>query len=341
MAEQLDLPLRGRRLVRSPAVSDRARATRRVEAGRSRSSARRSTSVLFNRPGARFSPQAIRATAYEPHLPHGSGPGDLRDWLEVVDFGDAYARIGQTEVSHANIKGASARSPAAGIVPVILGGDHSITWPAATAVADFHGYGNVGIVHLTPTPTPPTRSRATWPATAPLMRRLIESGRPCPAATSAQVGYRRLLAAPGHLRVDARAEMTWHTMQEIQQPRLQGRDGPGCQRGVGQPTSSYVNGDIDVLDPAHAPGTGIARARRHHQRRPAPDGPPTVLRARRRRGDVVEVAPACDHAELTVNAAHRVVFEALAGMAARRRDTARSPNPVRPPAGEVARFGTQ
>jgi len=35
-----------------------------------------------------------------------------------------------------------------GIVPVILGGDHSITWPAATAVADVHGYGNVGIVHF-------------------------------------------------------------------------------------------------------------------------------------------------------------------------------------------------
>jgi agmatinase len=40
--------------------------------------------------------------------------------------------------------------------------------------------------------------------------------------------------------------------------------------------------------------------------------------------DVVEVAPAYDHAELTVNAAHRVVFEALAGMAARRRDAAKA-----------------
>ena len=38
--------------------------------------------------------------------------------------------------------------------------------------------------------------------------------------------------------------------------------------------------------------------------------------------DVVEVAPAYDHAELTVNAAHRVVLEALSGMAARRRDAA-------------------
>jgi agmatinase len=41
--------------------------------------------------------------------------------------------------------------------------------------------------------------------------------------------------------------------------------------------------------------------------------------------DVVEVSPAYDHAELTVNAAHRVVFEALGGMAARRRDSAQAP----------------
>ena len=47
--------------------------------------------------------------------------------------------------------------------------------------------------------------------------------------------------------------------------------------------------------------------------------------------DVVEVAPAYDHAELTVNAAHRVVFEALAGMAARRRDAANiKPGPPSP-----------
>jgi agmatinase len=48
--------------------------------------------------------------------------------------------------------------------------------------------------------------------------------------------------------------------------------------------------------------------------------------------DVVEVAPPYDHAELTVNAAHRVVFEALAGMAARRRDSAPDPTPPGPPA---------
>jgi agmatinase len=84
----------------------------------------------------------------------------------------------------------------------------------------------------------------------------------------------------------------------------------------------YLSVDIDVLDPAHAPGTGT----------PEPGGITSVDLLRMVRQlcyehdvagvDVVEVCPAYDHAELTVNAAHRVVFEALAGRAARRRDAA-------------------
>ncbi len=83
--------------------------------------------------------------------------------------------------------------------------------------------------------------------------------------------------------------------------------------------------DIDVLDPAHAPGTGT----------PEPGGITSADLLRMVRQlcyehdvagvDVVEVAPAYDHAELTVNAAHRVVFEALAGW---------RPGGATPPGGE-------
>ena len=87
----------------------------------------------------------------------------------------------------------------------------------------------------------------------------------------------------------------------------------------------YISVDIDVLDPAFAPGTGT----------PEPGGIPSsdLLRIVRQLChehdvvgvDVVEVAPAYDVSDLTVNAAHRVVFEALGGMAARRRDAAGAP----------------
>ena len=80
----------------------------------------------------------------------------------------------------------------------------------------------------------------------------------------------------------------------------------------------YLSVDIDVLDPGFAPGTGT----------PEPGGltPVDLLRAVRRLAievplvalDVVEVAPAYDWADVTVNNAHRVVLEVLAGLAVRR-----------------------
>jgi agmatinase len=79
----------------------------------------------------------------------------------------------------------------------------------------------------------------------------------------------------------------------------------------------YVSVDIDVLDPAHAPGTGT----------PEPGGLTTrelqeLLRGLRgleiAGADVVEVSPAYDHAEITALAAAQVAYELLALLASRR-----------------------
>jgi len=80
----------------------------------------------------------------------------------------------------------------------------------------------------------------------------------------------------------------------------------------------YVSVDIDVLDPGFAPGTGT----------PEPGGmtPADLLQAVRMLAttanvvalDVVEVSPPFDHADTTINNAHRVIFETLAGLAYKR-----------------------
>jgi len=101
-----------------------------------------------NRPGARFGPRAIRTQAYEPGTYHLDLGIEIFDWLEVVDYGDAYCPHGQTETSHANIKERVGDIARRGIVPIVLGGDHSITWPSATAVADAYGRGSVGLIHF-------------------------------------------------------------------------------------------------------------------------------------------------------------------------------------------------
>ncbi|SRX82281.1 putative agmatinase [Frankia sp. EAN1pec] [Mycolicibacterium parafortuitum] len=274
-----------------------------------------------NRPGARFGPRAIRATAYEPGTYHMDLGLEIFDWLEVVDFGDAYCPHGQTEVSHNNIRERVHAIASRGIVPVILGGDHSITWPAATAVADVHGYGNVGIVHFDAHADTADEIEGNLASHGTPMRRLIESGA-VPGSHFVQVGLRGYWPPQDTFEWMQEQKMTWHTMQEIWERGFKAVMADAVAEALAKADKLYVSVDIDVLDPAHAPGTGT----------PEPGGITSADLLRMVRQlcyehdvagvDVVEVAPAYDHAELTVNAAHRVVFEALAGMAARRRDAA-------------------
>jgi arginase family enzyme len=101
-----------------------------------------------NRPGARFGPRALRTDAYEPGTYHLDLGLEIFDWLEVVDVGDAYCPHGMVRESLDNIGAKVASVVKHGIIPVTIGGDHSVTWPAATAVAEHFGFGRVGMVHF-------------------------------------------------------------------------------------------------------------------------------------------------------------------------------------------------
>ncbi len=282
-----------------------------------------------NRAGARFGPRAIRATAYEPGTYHLDLGLEIFDWLEVVDFGDAHCPHGQTERSHANIRQRVHAVASRGIVPVILGGDHSITWPSATAVADVHGYGNVGIVHFDAHADTADIIEGNLASHGTPMRRLIESGA-VPGTHFVQVGLRGYWPPQDTFQWMLEQGMTWHTMQEIWDRGFKDVMADAVGEALAKAAKLYISVDIDVLDPAFAPGTGT----------PEPGGIASsdLLRMVRRLChehdvvgvDVVEVAPPYDVSDLTVNAAHRVVFEALAGMAARPTRRGRRDCPARP-----------
>ena len=224
-------------------------------------------------------------------------------------------------MSHANIRQRVAQVAERGIVPVVLGGDHSITWPAATAVADVHGHGNVGIVHFDAHADTADIIEGNLASHGTPMRRLIESGA-VPGTHFVQVGLRGYWPPQDTFEWMLEQGMTWHTMQEIWDRGFKAVMDDAVAEALAAASKLYVSVDIDVLDPAFAPGTGT----------PEPGGIPSadLLRMVRRLChdhdvagvDVVEVSPPYDVSDLTVNAAHRVVFEALAGMAARRRDAA-------------------
>ena len=166
-----------------------------------------------------------------------------------------YCPHGQTEVSHNNIRGARARvGVALGIAPVVLGGDHSITWPAATAVADVHGYGNVGIVHFVMRNADTADEiEGNLASHGTPMRRLIESGA-VPGLGLVQVGLRGYWPPQDTFEWMLEQKMTWHTMQEIWERGFKDVMRDAVAEALAKATSS-TSVYIDVLDPAHAPGT--------------------------------------------------------------------------------------
>ena len=81
------------------------------------------------RAGARFGPRAVRSSAYDPGTYHLDLGLDIFEWLDVVDAGDAYCPHGQSARSHRNIEAKVADVLKADTFPVVVGGDHSITYP--------------------------------------------------------------------------------------------------------------------------------------------------------------------------------------------------------------------
>ena len=159
------------------------------------------------RSGARFGPQAIRMTDYLPH--DGSRPSlalrvdGLAD-LRVVDAGDVEMYSGDAEKSCADLEAVVEQVATAGAIPLVLGGDHTITWPDATGRGPGPGLGPDQHHPL----RRPRRHRRhhvrladrARPPDAPAHRVGSRARRPVPADRAA-----RLLARARHARLDGRA----------------------------------------------------------------------------------------------------------------------------------------
>lgn len=267
-----------------------------------------------NRPGARFGPRAMRADAYDPGTYHLDLKVEMFDHLEVIDYGDAIMSHGMWEPSKKAIHDRVWEIASRGIVPIILGGDHSITWPAATAVAEHHGFGKVGMIHFDAHADTAEHIDGNLASHGSPMRRLIESGA-IPGKNFIQVGLRGYWPGEEDQKWMRENGLRHHPMQEIWERGAKAVMKDVIAEALDGPEVIYLSIDIDVLDPGFAPATGT----------PAPGGfaPIDLLRIVRQivldtpvvAMDVMEVAPAYDHADLTINNAHGLIWEALAAMA--------------------------
>ena len=271
------------------------------------------------RPGARFGPRAIRQASYNHggySLQLGVQPFEI---LDVVDVGDANVVPAALDRGHAMIFRKVLEVARTGAVPIILGGDHSITWPSASAVAQARAPKSIGIVHFDAHADTANDDWGVLAGHGAPMRRLIESGA-VDGRNFVQVGLRGYWPPPHVFGWMKEHGLRWHLMTEIEERGAERVVDDAISEALDGPDAIYLSIDIDVLDPGMAPGTGT----------PEPGGLLTreLLRAIRRivgsvelaAMDVVEVSPPYDHAEITAAAAHRCVLEAISALAVKKRD---------------------
>jgi agmatinase len=262
------------------------------------------------RPGARFGPAHVREASrlLRPYNPaQDVHPFSVQ---QVADAGDIAANPFDILEAVSAVESAARELTEGGTRLVTIGGDHTIALPLLRVAAEREG-GPVAVVHF-------DAHLDTWDTYfgAPVthgtpFRRASEEGL-IDQTASLHVGIRGPLYGKEDLRDDERLGFAIISSVELETEGLPRAIQRMHDRLGDRPV--YVSVDIDVLDPAHAPGTGTPEAGGLTSRELL-----AMLRAlgehRIVGADVVEVAPAYDHAQLTAVAASHVAYELISAMA--------------------------
>jgi agmatinase len=271
------------------------------------------------RPGARFGPAAVRQASrairpqYHPEF-------DVQPFarMQVVDAGDVACNPFSIAESLAAIEARASEllGPAEGPHPVdalvTIGGDHTIAYALLKAVT--RRFGPPALVHFDAhLDTWDTYFGEDFTHGTPF-RRAAEEGLFDPDH-SMHVGIRGPLYAATDLESDRQLGFRTITCDDLHRIGVDGVIQRIRERVGERPL--YISVDIDVLDPAHAPGTGTPEIAGMSSRELM-----MILRGLQGQNvisaDVVEVAPAYDHAEITSLAAATVVYELTCLTATRR-----------------------
>lgn len=260
--------------------------------------------AVSNRPGARFGPQAIRrASAIFDNDPQYPFERDLFENLAVIDYGDCLLDYGNHYKTPATIEREAAKILKSDAFLLTLGGDHFITWPLLKAHAAK--YGPLALVQF-------DAHQDTWFDDGKridhgsFVARAVRDGIIDPDH-SIQIGIRT------HAPEDCGIKIIYgHGVEDMSAAAIADEI---LKRTNG--TKAYLTFDIDCLDPAFAPGTGT----------PVAGGPSSakILSVLRKLAaldfvgaDVVEVAPAYDHADITAIAGATIAMYYLGLLAERK-----------------------
>jgi agmatinase len=263
------------------------------------------------RPGARFGPNHVRESSrlLRPYNPAANVSPFATQ--QVVDAGDIAANPFDIEEAISSIHKSYDQLSERAKKIVTIGGDHTITLPILRSLKAKHG--PISVVHF-------DAHLDTWDSYfgadythGTTFRRASEEGLLDPEGCM-HIGIRGPLYAAKDLTDDKALGFQIFTSVEFQDLGVNAAIEKMKARVGKRPV--YISIDIDVLDPAHAPGTGTPEAGGLTSRELL-----SVLRATAGMNvigaDIVEVAPAYDHAQITGIAASHVMYELISAFAAK------------------------
>lgn len=272
--------------------------------------------------GAAYGPRSVRtgnvykgASPVEP--PHMHTMVSPTNELTIVDYGDIAVDEFSIERSIGHIRRMVREVASAGAIPMIVGGDHSLMYPDVAGVVDVYGAGNVGVVHFDAHYDAGRGSAHLLSHGQPVHRLFAEELVPGP--NFIQVGLRGYWPGKEGFEWMREHGLRYHTMAEIEKDGWDQVMKRAMKEVLEGPEYIFISFDIDVLDPAYAPGTGT----------PEPGGLttrevfPIVRRLCAEKNvvgfELVEVNPLVDPGYTTAQNADRILRECLTGIAMRKR----------------------
>lgn len=260
--------------------------------------------AVTNRPGARFGPRAVRAASANLAWARAwPSPFDPFERLNVADWGDISFDHGHPETVPATIEAAIGAVIGRAGAALMIGGDHFTTYPSLKAHAAKHG-APLSLIQF-------DAHTDTW----------ADDGKRIDHGTMFHHAAKEGLIDPAHsaqvgIRTTNDDTLGFNVLDAVWCHERKPADIAAEIRRITGDRPVYVTFDIDALDPSCAPGTGT----------PVVGGLLTwealaIIRALKGVNligmDVVEVAPAYDHAEITALAAATIALELICLYAAK------------------------
>ena len=264
------------------------------------------------RSGAAFGPAAIREMSIMLRSGNPNLDVDIFQYLSGIDYGDANINPCNLQVSHEEIEKTFDEVVRQNVLPIGLGGDHSVTLPQLRAIARKHG--PVALVQFDAHLDTYDSENGSSLTHGTMFRRAVEEGI-IDAKRSIQVGIRGVFNMET-IRESEALGFTVITAKELHEQGIEWtarkiRDTVGDHK-------THFTFDIDFFDPAYAPGTGTIEVGGFTSYEGI-----KLARSIRQLNfvsfDVVEVLPAFDPTQITAYLAGSVVQEFLSILAWKRK----------------------